>query len=159
MKLVHYKKYLVSTVDTEGLVLEQQDISSSSAVYTHVFPAVYGLKYRWASLSYRYFLFHDNVNRQIIWVFVGYVNSMSKCDGDDSINNFAITCIVYPISMGWCKKDVTPLLTHWSYIFLAPTHRYDMHKFCLAWSWCYYRVRGGFVEYIYPYSLGLLHWC
>ena len=26
------------------------------------------------------------------------------------------------ISMGYCKKDVTPLLTHWSYIFLAITH-------------------------------------
>ena len=26
--------------------------------------------------------------------------------------------------MGWCKKDVTPLLTHWSYVFLALTHRY-----------------------------------
>ena len=25
--------------------------------------------------------------------------------------------------MGECKKDVTPLLTHWSYIFLAQTHR------------------------------------
>ena len=28
------------------------------------------------------------------------------------------------ISMGQCKKDVTPLLMHWSYIFLALTHRY-----------------------------------
>ena len=26
--------------------------------------------------------------------------------------------------MGWCKKDVTPLLTHWSYIFFALNHRY-----------------------------------
>ena len=26
------------------------------------------------------------------------------------------------ISMGYCKKDVTPLLTHWSYVFLALTH-------------------------------------
>ena len=25
------------------------------------------------------------------------------------------------ISMGYCKKDVTPLLTHWSYVFLALT--------------------------------------
>ena len=25
-------------------------------------------------------------------------------------------------SMGYCKKDVTPLLTHWSYIFLELTH-------------------------------------
>ena len=27
--------------------------------------------------------------------------------------------------MGLCKKDITPLLTHWSYVFLALTHRYD----------------------------------
>ena len=27
------------------------------------------------------------------------------------------------MSMGWCKKDVTPLLTHWSYLFLALTQR------------------------------------
>ena len=27
--------------------------------------------------------------------------------------------------MGQCKKDVIPLLTRWSYIFLALTHRYD----------------------------------
>ena len=38
-------------------------------------------------------------------------------------------CIGYPslrghISMGQCKKDVTPMLTHWSYVFLAPTQRY-----------------------------------
>ena len=26
--------------------------------------------------------------------------------------------------MGYCKKDVTPLLLHWSYVFLALTHRY-----------------------------------
>ena len=28
------------------------------------------------------------------------------------------------ISMGWCKECVFPLLTHWSYVFLALTHRY-----------------------------------
>ena len=33
------------------------------------------------------------------------------------------------ISMGWCKKDVTPLLTHWSYVILALTHRYSDHLF------------------------------
>ena len=24
--------------------------------------------------------------------------------------------------MGYLKKNITPLLTHWSYVFLAPTH-------------------------------------
>ena len=28
------------------------------------------------------------------------------------------------VSMGWCKKDVTPLPTHWSYAYLSLTHRY-----------------------------------
>ena len=28
------------------------------------------------------------------------------------------------ISMALCKKDVTPLLTHWSYVFLALNHWY-----------------------------------
>ena len=30
--------------------------------------------------------------------------------------------------MGWCKKDITPLLTHWSYVFLAPTYRYKTER-------------------------------
>ena len=33
-------------------------------------------------------------------------------------------------SKGKCKKDVTPLLTHWSYVFLALTH-WDAHVFVL----------------------------
>ena len=28
------------------------------------------------------------------------------------------------ISVGKCKEDVTPLLTHWIYVFLALTHRF-----------------------------------
>ena len=30
----------------------------------------------------------------------------------------------HSISMGYCKKDVNSLLTHWSCIFLALTHRF-----------------------------------
>ena len=29
--------------------------------------------------------------------------------------------------MGYCKKDVTPVLTHWSYVFLALTYRDDCY--------------------------------
>ena len=32
------------------------------------------------------------------------------------------------ILLGECKKDITPLLTHWSYVFLALTHRYEDWK-------------------------------
>ena len=34
------------------------------------------------------------------------------------------TC--YSVSMGQCKKDITPLLTQWNYVFLALTHRYGI---------------------------------
>ena len=33
-------------------------------------------------------------------------------------------CYTQNISMGYCKKDVTPSLTHWIYVFLALPHRY-----------------------------------
>ena len=33
-------------------------------------------------------------------------------------------------SMGHCKKDVTPLLTHWSCVFLALIHRIGYANFC-----------------------------
>ena len=50
---------------------------------------------------------------------------------------------VVDISMGWCKKDVTPLLTHWNYVFLALTHWYiipfliQCHKLLSSklWHW------------------------
>ena len=31
------------------------------------------------------------------------------------------------ISNGYCKKDVTPLLAHWSYVFLAITYRFYLY--------------------------------
>ena len=34
-----------------------------------------------------------------------------------------LNCQTESMSMGWCKKDVSPLLTHWSYAFLALTHQ------------------------------------
>ena len=34
---------------------------------------------------------------------------------------------IFFISAGYCKKDVTPLLTHWSYAFLALTHQYVVY--------------------------------
>ena len=41
------------------------------------------------------------------------------------------------IRMGWCKKDVTPLLMHWSYVFLALTHWYNVkHSSTLKFVCC-----------------------
>ena len=40
-------------------------------------------------------------------------------------------------SMGSCKKDVTPLLTHWSYVFLSLTHPFVL---CLRYCSAYPRL-------------------
>ena len=34
-----------------------------------------------------------------------------------------------------CKKDVTPLLTHWNYAFLALTDRYIIHVKVFVHDW------------------------
>ena len=48
---------------------------------------------------------------------LGYVARRQPC---------VFTCLSVNryISMGWCKKNVTPLLTHCSYVFLVLTHRF-----------------------------------
>ena len=35
-------------------------------------------------------------------------------------------CTPNSISMSWCKKDITPLLKQWSYVFRALTYWYDL---------------------------------
>ena len=47
---------------------------------------------------------------------------------------FLLSCMT--ISMGKCKKDVTPVRWHWSYVFLALTHRYLPTIFTTAMSLC-----------------------
>ena len=37
------------------------------------------------------------------------------------------------ISIAWCKRDVTPLLMHWSYVSFVLSHWYDLCSFPL---WC-----------------------
>ena len=43
------------------------------------------------------------------------------------------------ILMGSCKKDITPLLMHWSYVFLALTHWYvlfiNIFQGCITGTW------------------------
>ena len=38
-----------------------------------------------------------------------------------------------PISVDQCKKDIIPMLTHWSYIFLSLTHRFHLSLNVLPW--------------------------
>ena len=40
----------------------------------------------------------------------------------DSTEPSPVPMLPYHISKDWCKEDVTPVLTHWSYIFLPLTH-------------------------------------
>ena len=47
--------------------------------------------------------------------------------------------------MGQCKKDITPLLTHWSYVFLALTHQYV--KYTMIPSNVKYTMIPSMVEY------------
>ena len=43
---------------------------------------------------------------------------------------------MYIISMGYCKKDITPLLSHWSYVFLALTHQHkEAHQQNIKYVW------------------------
>ena len=42
--------------------------------------------------------------------------------GDKPLSEPMMASLLMHISMPYCKKDVTPLLMHWSYVFLALTH-------------------------------------
>ena len=46
-----------------------------------------------------------------------------------NINKIDAKFPLHIISMGYCKKDITPLLTHWSYVFLALTHWFVVLQF------------------------------
>ena len=52
----------------------------------------------------------------LVLVFINFCGRCIMLDG--------VIIAPHCISMGQCKKDVTPLLTHWRYIFLALTYLY-----------------------------------
>ena len=52
----------------------------------------------------------------------GKMASRANHTGVPTLNDCSV--INATISMVLCKKDVTPLLMHWSYVFLTLTHRY-----------------------------------
>ena len=53
------------------------------------------------------------------WAIEKYVKAAEKLELKFSFRRI--------ISLGQRKKDVTPLLTHWSYVFLALTHCYRIY--------------------------------
>ena len=58
------------------------------------------------------------------------------CECNTAVTHRAISMwyILYK-SMGLCKKDVTALLMHRNYVFLALTHRNDLTKFSCLREW------------------------
>ena len=64
-----------------------------------------------------------NLNQNTSISFVSR-KCISKCNLQNACHFLGGASICF-ISMGWYKKDVTPLLTHWSYVFLALTHWYN----------------------------------
>ena len=80
---------------------------------------------------------------------------------------------LFNMSMGLCKKDVTPLLTHWSYVYLALTHWYvfviyiiyplGLSLFCTnplyKYEWCIHLPCGGyFIRHLCWLWVCLLYW-
>ena len=61
------------------------------------------------------------------WQNWALVRVMAWCQSDlvtQSVMHMSNTKPHLILSMGQCKKDVNPVRYHWSYIFLALTHRY-----------------------------------
>ena len=58
---------------------------------------------------------HLKASSEILWRIV---YETKVCSEEFSLCKREVNWTHYFISMGWCKKDVTPLLTHWSYVFL-----------------------------------------
>ena len=66
-----------------------------------------------------------------ITVDISWVSS-DLCDLFTHIPQGCFTGTNMIILMVKCKKNVTPLLTHWSFVFLALTHRFDYYPVILS---------------------------
>ena len=53
-------------------------------------------------------------------IFTENAVKIIACKFSNFVDNYIFT---HTTSVGKCKKDVTPLLTHWSHVFLVPTNR------------------------------------
>ena len=95
----------------------------------------------------------ENAFQNIVWkmAVILFRPQCVKCStsltySDTNKTFYVEVCHCMWISLGWCKKDATPLLTHWSYVLLALTHRYTHRE--LIQNWCHsgwsYRDRAAF---------------
>ena len=64
----------------------------------------------------------QEVDRQFNWLLSESCHVVSHW-GNSAQLHHVIKFFALLISMGLYKKDITPLLTHWSYVFLALTHQ------------------------------------
>ena len=72
---------------------------------------------------------HDSVRQTWIKILT-YTQIYIEMQLDTDVHVHTCQVLLFScIYMGWCKKDVTPLLTHWSYVFLALTHWYDLDTY------------------------------
>ena len=74
-----------------------------------------------AQLEYKYH-YDRIINDPIVLSIIQYITNRNANKWKVCKNKIT-KCIVFHID-GLMQKDVTPLLTHWSYVFLALTHRY-----------------------------------
>ena len=101
---------IISTVATNALVLKHQGISTHSTDSVFIVLNQFHAK----RLTLQCTILETKIVFWRKWSSCSRVNKGHK-----------VVPMIENIPMGWCKKDVTPLLTHWSDVFLALTHRYD----------------------------------
>ena len=65
------------------------------------------------------------------------------------MTSYGIVDPVKIVSMGLCKKDITPLLTRWSYVFLALIHH---HHHLITWGVILFSIRCCFITSSYKKS-------
>ena len=111
------------------------------------------------------------IHRNAATLYISHLQPLSLCDYANILAQstisplallFANRCNIItqcmPIMMGLCKKDVTPLLTHWSCIFLALSHRYVL-DFQTSWQ-CNVRTSLSLIKHVgnilHLFSLQLL---
>ena len=62
-------------------------------------------------------------------------------------------CEPWKLHCDGCKKDVTRMLKHWSYVFLALTHRFYVWYVCLNMQWCMVKT----VVNVHIHAIGLIY--
>ena len=135
----------------------------------HMIPSLFTSSDHPGCINMSMILVFDNVpsSPYIGWKILAYFTEDAKPRPAKPPLNFGgrltwVDFLKVHISMGWCKKDVTPLLTHWRYIFLALTHQYIMRRFWTTllitarMPWYYARHNISILFYMAPWTDSLV---